>query len=369
VLSEADVASILDRNMHECIEASRLALTSLSTGRAQVPTRIALPYLPHTAAATATDDGASSQEGPRPEDASDWTLFKPASYMDETKTHTELMGVKVVSVRSENASRGLSIVPATIMLLDATTGRVEAIVAGTELTAARTAAGSALATSHCLSQPLNHLVLFGAGQQAKWHIHALATAATATGKIPRITIVNRSRGRAEQLRTTAAENGWCDDIGKIEVVALDDKLGVTEALSTADCVVTATNTVTPLFDNASTAVKSGCHFNGVGSYTPEMQELGARTVERCRVYVDTWEAQSVGDLQCLPSGHAFHHHASLLGDALLRQQDDNVSPSLTLQDCTFYKAVGTAIQDVLTADLVVRKARELGGIGTELDMM
>jgi ornithine cyclodeaminase/alanine dehydrogenase-like protein (mu-crystallin family) len=36
-------------------------------------------------------------------------------------------------------------------------------------------------------------------------------------------------------------------------------------------------------------------------------------------------------------------------------------------DCSFYKAVGTAIQDVFTADMVVKRARELG-IGTEVDM-
>ena len=33
----------------------------------------------------------------------------------------------------------------------------------------------------------------------------------------------------------------------------------------------------------------------------------------------------------------------------------------------FYKAVGTAIQDVLTADVIVDKARRLG-IGTSIDM-
>jgi len=36
-------------------------------------------------------------------------------------------------------------------------------------------------------------------------------------------------------------------------------------------------------------------------------------------------------------------------------------------DCTLFKSVGTAIQDVVTASEVVKRAKELG-LGTEVDM-
>jgi ornithine cyclodeaminase len=145
------------------------------------------------------------------------------------------------------------------------------------------------------------------------------------------------------------------------VVSLSDELGVAEALSTATVIVTATNTSSPLWASSG-LIPPGCHINGIGSYTPEMQEVPSRFVsDRCAVWVDTVEARQVGDLQSL----APHHPCDLLGRVLLqnRKQVDGW-PHL---DCTFYKAVGTAIQDVMTADLVVRRARERG-LGTEVDL-
>jgi ornithine cyclodeaminase/alanine dehydrogenase-like protein (mu-crystallin family) len=46
-----------------------------------------------------------------------------------------------VSVRSQNPSFGLPLVPASILHVDAMTGIVDAIIAGTYATACRTAAG------------------------------------------------------------------------------------------------------------------------------------------------------------------------------------------------------------------------------------
>jgi ornithine cyclodeaminase/alanine dehydrogenase-like protein (mu-crystallin family) len=45
-----------------------------------------------------------------------------------------------------------------------------------------------------------------------------------------------------------------------------------------DIVVTATNSSTPLFDGA--LLKSGCHINAIGSYTPSMRELDTATMKR-----------------------------------------------------------------------------------------
>jgi ornithine cyclodeaminase/alanine dehydrogenase-like protein (mu-crystallin family) len=80
------------------------------------------------------------------------------------------------------------------------------------------------------------------------------------------------------------------------------------------------------------------------------------------VWMDTAEARHVGDLQSLTP----HHPAFLLGDVLAEHSHAGESRPHHL-DCTFYKAVGTAIQDVMTADLVVRKARQLD-LGTTIDM-
>lgn len=99
-----------------------------------------------------------------------------------------------------------------------------------------------------------------------------------------------------------------------------------------------------------------------------MQEIPVHAVNRSRILIDTNDAKTVGDLKHLSLDDTSIHPVTLLGDALadatLMHNDHHDTSKF---DCTFFKGVGTAIQDVMTADLVMKRARELG-IGTEVDM-
>jgi ornithine cyclodeaminase len=363
ILSEKDVRRCL--SMKDCLKINRKALLSVchaaeqAGGTGKVPTRLGLEG-PHIV-------GSATQ---------DWTLFKPAAfYADMSSSSSSLMGVKVVSVRAQNPEAGLPLVPATVMVLDATTGTAKALVSATYLTGARTAASSGLATQ--LFRPdAQHLVVFGAGLQAECHIDAIQIA---IGRIlPKITIINRTRPRAEQLKEhllrqnlEAAASSISSSINSttsIDIVLLEDKLAVEKALSTADVIAATTNATQPLFENGS-CLPPKCHINGIGSYTPEMQEIPVDAVNRCRILIDTEEAKNVGDLKHLLDEKFQEHPITLLGDALAAGHGDPIHKQIqnSKYDCTFYKGVGTAIQDIMTADLVVTRARELG-IGTEVDM-
>ena len=347
ILSETNVRKALQ--MKDCLQANRHALISVAQGTSIIPTRLGIPF------------GDNDNENATTASAQDWTLFKPAA----TTQHPLLMGCKIISIRSQNPAANLPLVPASIFHMDAATGIVTAVLEGTFLTAARTAAGSALATAVAMhGRTLQHLVVFGAGLQAELHIQAIATALPQTS-LPKVTIVNRTIERAELLQEKLqSQKEFSSIVNDVDIVRLDDTRSVSQALSTATCVVTATNTTTPLFDG--TLLPAGCHINGIGSYTPEMAEVSAETVNRCRVWIDTREAMQVGDLLHLSS----HHPVELLGDIMMLND-----PSIALQrnantdelDCTFYKAVGTAIQDIVTANVVVEQARA-SGIGVEVDM-
>lgn len=359
VLSEKDVRKCL--TMESCIKINKAALMSIASpstaalvgGKGNVPPRLGLSGAPTTISASAAE-------------AEDWTLFKPAAFYaddggDGNGYKESLMGMKIVSIRAQNPDKGLPLVPATILVVDAESGIVQAVLDGTYLTGIRTAASSGIATQ--LMRPdLNHVVVFGAGLQAECHIEAIETAIER--KIPKITIVNRSLPRAEALR----EKISCEDC---DIVLLNDKAGVEKALSAADVVAATTNSTTPLFDGS--VLPSGCHVNGIGSYTPEMQEIPANAVNRSRVIIDTPDAKTVGDLKHLQANTTdCKHPMVLLGDVLANTTRGSPWPLLSNEDaskydCTFFKGVGTAIQDVMTADMVVKRARELG-IGTEVDM-
>lgn len=335
VLSETDVKKCL--RIDDCLEANKRAFKAIANRTAIVPTRIGLPF----------NDGAS--------DTPDWSLFKPAASPSDN-----LMGMKVVSLRAQNPSRGLPLVGASILHMNPTTGIVEALVAGSYITGLRTACGSAL-SCQVMKPEAQRIVCFGAGLQAELHILAISTA---LGRPLEAVIVNRNQERAQALKSKM-EQEHPDMIVKIDVLALCDSNAIEIALATTDVIVTCTNTTTPLFDGSW--VSSGTHICGVGSYTPEMQEISQDLVNRCFVAMDTPEAKDVGDLKHLGPNHPTILVGSILNDTGGIEKSEDFKERDANLDCTFYKSVGTAIQDVMTTDAVVQKARSMG-IGVEFDM-
>lgn len=381
ILSERDVRQALDPQ--QCLDVTRMALISLVDQTGMVPSRLALPY-PHnplkgTNAPTETTAAASAVA------AEDWTLIKPAAYYgsssDDDNTDDITMGIKVVSIRADNPTQGLPLVPATILLLDAASGLVNAVLAGTYITAMRTSAGPALAVQ-AFQPKVQHLVIFGAGAQAECHIRLMELAIQQ--QIPRITIVNRTVTRAEQLKETILEQRShqvdthpCQTACTIDTVELRDKQSLAEAMSTADVIAATTNTTNPLWDDDDNIqLKKGCLITGIGSYTPQMQEIPPSVVNRSVVIIDTPEALQVGDLKHLgvSTGSVDEKLSDLHKPVLMAGEALRKSPACIVElqgeenkDFIFYKAVGTAIQDVLQAEAVVTKAKEMG-LGQNVDM-
>lgn len=364
VLSETEVRQAM--SLKDCLEVNRRALMSISDQTAFVPPRLGLPYPHNPLKQPPSSETAAS--------AKDWTLVKPAAFYgtgsSQSTSPSVSMGLKVVSVRAQNPAQGFPLVPATILVLNPKTGIVYATIAGTHVTVVRTSAGPALAVQ-ALRPNLQDLVVFGAGAQAECHIELIQIAVGRT--IPKITIINRTKERGETLRTKLLHTKESDQPQEIRVVTLDDDEGVAEAVSKADVICTTTNATEPLWKDGS-ILKPGCLITGIGSYTPQMQEVPPSAVDRCHVVIDTPEAITVGDLKHL-QGEASQVQSgspttlgssgvpvSLAGDAFR-----DPSSIGTTTDCIFYKAVGTAIQDVLTAEMVIGRAKELG-IGQEIDM-
>ena len=374
VLTEKEVWKILKPSFRKLIDINKKALASLHDENiAFVPPRISIPSI-------------STSVG-------DCTLFKPALYTQKQQQEEEqgmhsALGVKVVSVRDGNSRMGKPIVPATIMMLDNVTGETKAVIAATYLTAARTAAGSAVATEvlclHRLAKgidvwndnyPALELVCFGAGLQAQMHILALSKCrwssdSDETLDFKKITIVNRSKERAEKLRDQIKNDIKTVRKGRlrdISVVLSSDKPNVENTLRSADIIVTATNSFNPLF--SGDWLKEGAHIIGVGSYTNSMQEVDVESLRRSFVAYDSPGALDVGDLKNLANAKAKGTRACLLAELLndntsFTEEINNSSSSL---DATFFKSVGTAIQDVATADFVIDEATE-SGLGVFIDM-
>ena len=122
-----------------------------------------------------------------------------------------------------------------------------------------------------------------------------------------------------------------------------------------------------LFQRFGKDVAAGAHINGVGSYTPAMQEVDAETVRRALVVVDEREAawEEAGDLiRPLQDGliTEAHIHAEL-GEIVAGLKPGRSSP----EQITFFKSVGVAVQDAISGRIALANAIT-HNLGTEANL-
>ncbi len=326
VLSRADLKRALP--MSEAIEAVKEAYLQLSTGQATVPLRTPLDIPRHGGLA----------------------LFMPGYLI-----RSDQLGLKVVSVFPDNRSRGLPIIHALVALFDAATGRPQAVMDGTYLTALRTGAASGAATDLLARQDAQVAAIFGAGVQGRTQLEAICH----VRDIIKVKVYDLVPQRAEEYvaEMRARRHPIPEDI----TLARSPR----EAVDGADIICTATTSTSPVFANGD--LKVGVHINGIGSYTPEMQEIDEETVRRAKVVVDSREAcwTEAGDL-IIPLQKGLIDREDIhaeLGEIIAGAKPGRTTP----QEITFFKSVGIAVQDVATASRALQAAERMG-LGVEVEL-
>lgn len=326
ILSGSDVRRAI--TMAEAIRAVKEAYVQVSAGQAVVPLRTAVPV--------------EKRQGV--------TLFMPA-YL----ASSDALGAKIVSVFPMNLERGLPLIHAVVIVADAGTGRPVAMMDGTYLTALRTGAASGAATDLLALPDARVAAIFGAGAQARTQLEAVCT----VRPIERVWIYDKVSATAAAYVAEMKMRGrpFPADIAVAHSPA--------QATREADVICTATTSSTPVFDDAD--LKPGVHINGVGSYTPEMQEIPAKTVARATVVVDSRPASlaEAGDL-IIPIKEGLLTEADIhgeIGEVAAGQIPGRRSGS----EVTFFKSVGVAVQDVAVAELILRRATELN-LGVEVEL-
>jgi len=316
LISAADVKQAI--SMTDAIAAVREGFIALSTAKAQVPLRSALQ----------TADGT--------------TLFMPA-YVDQALNSA----VKIVSIYPGNARHGLPSILASVLVLDAGTGQLRALIDATYLTALRTGAGSGLATDLLALPDASILGVIGAGAQARTQIEAVL----AVRPIREIRIFSRSG--AEML--VAALSASYPDL------SIRTAHSASDALRGAQVLIAATTSSTPVIELAD--VQTGAHINGIGSYTPTMQEVAAEVVTRAKIVVDSRESclAEAGDL-LIPMATGMLDHDAIYAE--IGEIAAGLKPGRTsAEEITFFKSVGNAIQDLTVAARVLAAA-EAQNLGT-----
>lgn len=323
LLTEAQVHALLP--MPDLIEAMAPALAAFSAGTVQQPVRTVLTVGPTRA----------------------YYGVMPAAVPDPP-----CMGAKLVTVFSGNHARGLPSHLATILLLDPDTGSLLALLDGRYITEARTAAVSAVSARLLARPEAGTLALIGTGVQARSHLEALA----------HVRVLREVR--AWSPSPVSRERFAHDMAGRVSA-PVRTTMSAEDAVRGADLIVLATSSPTPVLE--STWVADGAHVMAVGACRPDQREMDPALVARSTLFVDSRAAALVesGDVvQGLREGRFGEAHVrGELGQLVLGR----VSGRTRADEITIFKSLGMAVEDVVAADLVYRRAVEQGA-GTVLEL-
>ena len=254
----------------------------------------------------------------------------------------DIIGVKIVTVFPENGEKSLPAVMGSYMLMDGSNGTPLAMLDGTELTARRTASASALGSRYLSREDASTLLMVGTGVLAPHLIRAHA----AERPITRVLVWGRSPEKAEAVVDQLASEAFAAE------VAPDLKSAVPEA----DIISCATLARAPLV--LGDWLIPGQHVDLVGSFTPEMRETDDACLKRARVYCDTREGamKESGDL-VQPLANGTITPDDVLGD-LFEMAAGTCPLRQSAGDITWFKAAGTALDDLAAAKLAFERAKE-----------
>jgi ornithine cyclodeaminase len=323
LLTEQHVHSLLP--MSDLIAAMESALAKFSAGEVLQPVRTVLTVGP-----------AKAYYGLMPA-----YVPTPAS-----------MGAKIVTVFGENHNKGLPSHLATILLFDPDTGSLIAMMDGRYITEARTAAVSAVSARFLAKANASTLALIGSGVQARSHLEAL-------------THVRQLKGVRVWSPRPQSRQQFIDDMSPRVPIPIRDCASPEAAVEGADLIVIATASKTPVVE--SEWVADGAHVMCVGACRPDQREMAPALVKRARVYVDSRAGALVeaGDVVMNIADGLFDasHLRGEIGELVLGRVAGRAADA----EVTIFKSLGMAVEDVVAADLVFRRASETGA-GTELSL-
>ena len=284
-------------SMEELIPAMAKAMADLSSGKVVQPGRVMLPVAEHQ------------------------------GFLGLMPAYGGALGAKLVAFYPNN--QGIPSHHAMIVLFKPETGEPLVTMDGRLITEMRTAAVSAVATRLLARPEASVLGILGSGVQARSHLAALRLVRT----------IREARVWSPRNAATFAREFGVRAVPSAE-----------EAVRGSDIVVVATSSQTPVLSGAWLA--PGTHINAVGAPRPTWRELDDDALRKARLYVEQREAATRESGDVIAAGKIFAEIGEVVaGSKPGRQSADEI---------TLYKSVGVAVQDIVSAELVYRKALKAG---------
>lgn len=237
-----------------------------------------------------------------------------------------------------------------VNLFDAESGELLALMEADKLGQMRTGAASGVATKYLAKADAKTVGIYGAGWQARSQLAAVC----AVRQIESVRVYSRTAEHRERFCAEMQAELGLRDIAPIEQP---------EAAAEAEIVITITSARAPVLEGAW--LRPGAHVNAAGGNSILRRELDDEVIKRAAfIAVDDLDQAKLeaGELivaveKGLLTWERVHELRHIVAGALPgRRSNDEI---------TLFKSLGIAIEDVATAAIVYRKAKEQK-VGREL---
>jgi alanine dehydrogenase len=239
--------------------------------------------------------------------------------------------LKWVTSFPRNPERGLPTVAGVVLLSDATTGELRALLDAGAVTALRTGAAAVLAAEALAADTAGPAAVIGSGVNGR----AVARTFAEQGRSLLLwdALPERAEALGEELRAAVAQTR-------------------DEALA-AGVVATVTPGAEILFPAGS--LRAGQHVSLMGADGPGKAEIAVEELLRARVVCDEWEqASHAGDLaRAVQAGKLGREDVTQLGDVLAGTAAGRRSDA----DITIFDSTGLAIHDLAVAVAIYERWR------------
>ncbi|MHB1110891.1 MAG: ornithine cyclodeaminase family protein [Devosia sp.] len=259
------------------------------------------------------------------------------------------LGLKAGGYWPHNLSKGLTNHQSSTLLFDPGTGRASALVSANYLTGVRTGAASAIATKYLSRPDAQTLGIIGTGAQSTYQLRATL----AVRNIRRVFAWDPSPANLSAFGEVVRKLGL-DYMPETEREAV---------AANADILITVTPSQQALVQKDW--VRPGTHISAMGADTKGKQELDPTLVAIAAIFVDeAAQSFSIGECQ-----HAYA--AGLIGEKDVRASLGAVVARIadgrrSADEITLFDGTGVSLQDLVVADLAVKRATEQG-LGTSVD--
>jgi ornithine cyclodeaminase/alanine dehydrogenase-like protein (mu-crystallin family) len=228
--------------------------------------------------------------------------------------------LKWVTSFPHNPERGMPVVTGALLLSDADTGALLAIMDCAAVTSLRTGAAAALSAQVLAGEGADSAGIIGCGVNGAWAGRCLVAAGFASGVCADV--------RPEAAAELAAELGW--------------SAGSREEAASRDVVVSVTPGESPVI--LASDLHEGQHVAVLGADVHGKAEVEPTALSRCRLFCDEWEQASAGGELSGPVSRGRVNRADVtqIGDVLAGNADGRSSA----EEITLFDSTGLAIQDL-----------------------